>query len=178
MEKGALLSIYSVFLIGFSLIFFSCINNNEELIMSQINVIPKPGKTILKDGFLDLKQVNEILLSSGNDAEATIADIIKRFLIPVNEIPIRIGNHRTPNSFFIEIDSDLDLGEEGYRLSVNSDNSVEINSLSYAGLLYGYQTFRQICDPDLESEKGLTSTSIPCLEIIDEPEFEYRGMHK
>ena len=98
-------------------------------------------------------------------------------MTPVNELPIRIKNHRTSNSFFIKIDRDLDLGEEGYRLSIDSDNSVEINSLSYAGLFYGYQTFRQVCDPELESEKGLMSTSIPCLEIIDEPEFGYRGMH-
>ena len=145
--------------------------------MSKIKVIPNPLETILKEGVLDLKQVDEILLASGNDAEAGIADIVKRFLTPVNELPIRIRSHRKPNSFFIKIDRDLDLGEEGYRLSIDNDNSVEINSLSYAGLFYGYQTFRQICDPDLESEKGLTSTSIPCLEIIDEPEFGYRGMH-
>ena len=115
--------------------------------MSKINVIPNPLETTFKEGFLDLKQIDEILLASGNDAEAAIADIVKRFLTPVNQLPIRINNCRTPNSFFIKIDRNLDHGEEGYRLSVNSDNSVEINSLSYAGLFYGYQTFRQICDP-------------------------------
>ena len=145
--------------------------------MSKINVIPNPLETTLKEGFLDLKQIDEILLASGNNAEAAIAEIVKRFLTPVNELPIRIKNHRTPKSFFIKIDRDLDLGEEGYHLSIDSDNSVEINSLSYAGLFYGYQTFRQICDPELESEKDLMSTSIPCLEIIDEPKFGYRGMH-
>ena len=80
MKKGTLLSDYSVFLIGFSLILFSCTNNNEELIMSKINVIPKPAKTTLKSGFVDLKQVNEILLASGSEAETAIADIIKGFL--------------------------------------------------------------------------------------------------
>ena len=161
MKKGALLSIYSVFLIGFSLILYSCTNKREELNMSKIKVIPNPLETILKEGVLDLKQVDEILLASGNDAEAAIAEIVKRFLTPVNQLPIRIRSHRKPNSFFIKIDRDLDLGKEGYRLSINSDNSVEINSLSYTGLFYGYQTFRQICDPELESKRGLMSTSIP-----------------
>ena len=177
MVRYTFLQNVSVYLIGFSLILFSCTNKREELNMSKINVIPNPLETTLKEGFLDLRQIDEILLASGNDAEAAIADIVKRFLTPVNQLPIRINNHRTPNSFFIKIDKDLDLGEEGYRLSIDSDNSVEINSLSYAGLFYGYQTFRQICDPELENEKDLMSTSIPCLEIIDEPEFGYRGMH-
>ena len=177
MKRCTLLQNVSVYLFGFYLILFSCANKRDELNMSKINVIPNPKETTLREGFLDLKQIDEILLASGSDAEAAIADIVKRFLTPVNQLPIRINNHRTPNSFFIKIDKDLDLGEEGYRLSIDRDNSVEINSLSYAGLFYGYQTFRQICDPELENEKDLMSTSIPCLEIIDEPEFGYRGMH-
>ena len=107
MKKGTLLSDYSIFLIGFSLILFSCTNNNEELIMSKINVIPKPAKTTLKDGFVDLKQVNEILLASGSEAETAIADIIKGFLSPIKNLSIKTGGGRSPNSLFIKIDSDL-----------------------------------------------------------------------
>ena len=44
-------------------------------------------------------------------------------------------------------------------------------------MFYGYQTFRQICEPDLEGGKNEDSTKIPCLEIVDEPIFSYRGMH-
>ena len=177
MKKGTLLSDYSIFLIGFSLILFSCTNNNEELIMSKINVIPKPAKTTLKDGFVDLKQVNEILLASGSEAETTIADIIKGFLSPIKNLSIKTGGVRLPNSFFIKIDSSLSLGEEGYGLSIDRNNSIKIESVSYAGLFYGYQTFRQICEPDLEGGKNEESTKIPCLEIVDEPIFSYRGMH-
>ena len=177
MKKGALLSIYSVFLIGFFLILFSCTNNNEELIMSEINVIPKPAKTILKDGFLDLKHVNGILLASGSEAETAIANMVKRFLSPVKDLSIKTGGGGSPNSLFIKIDSDLSLGEEGYNLSINTNNSIEIKSISYAGLFYGYQTLRQICEPGLESGKIEEPTKIPCLEIVDEPIFSYRGMH-
>ena len=177
MKKGTLLSDYSVFLIGLSLILFSCTNNNEELIMSKINVIPKPAKTTLKDGFVDLKQVNEILLASGSEAETAIADIIKGFLSPIKNLSIKTGGVRLPNSLFIKIDSSLSLGEEGYSLSIDRNNSIEIKSVSYAGLFYGYQTFRQICEPDLDGGKNEDSTKIPCLEIVDEPIFSYRGMH-
>ena len=90
MVRYTFLQNVSVYLIGFSLILFSCTNKREELNMSKINVIPNPLETTLKEGFLDLKQVDEILLASGNDAEAAIADIVKRFLTPVNELPIRI----------------------------------------------------------------------------------------
>jgi len=145
--------------------------------MSKINVIPKPAKTTLKDGFVDLKQVNELLLASGSKAENAIADIIKGFLSPIKNLSIKTGGVRLPNSLFIKIDSSLSLGEEGYGLSIDRNNSIEIKSVSYAGLFYGYQTFRQICEPDLEGGKNEDFTKIPCLEIVDEPIFSYRGMH-
>ena len=96
--------------------------------MSKINVIPKPAKTTFKDGFVDLKQVNEILLASGSEAETAIADIIKRFLSPIKNLSIKTGGVRLPNSLFIKIDSSLSLGEEGYSLSIDRNNSIEIKN--------------------------------------------------
>ena len=84
MKRYTFLQNVSVYLIGFSLILFSCTNKREELNMSQINVIPNPLETTLKEGVLYLKQIDELLLSSGNNAEASIAEIVKRFLTQVN----------------------------------------------------------------------------------------------
>ena len=68
MKRCTLLQNVSVYLLGFYLILFSCANKRDELNMSEINVIPIPRETTLREGFLDLKQIDEILLSSGNDA--------------------------------------------------------------------------------------------------------------
>ena len=55
---------------------------------------------------------------------------------------------------------------EGYVLKIAED-SVTINAGTEAGAFYAIQTLRQI----FENEE------IPCLEIHDKPDFEYRGFY-
>ncbi|WP_455632775.1 glycoside hydrolase family 20 protein [Parabacteroides sp.] len=55
---------------------------------------------------------------------------------------------------------------EGYALSV-TDKGIELRAASASGLFYGEQTLRQLYTP-----KG-----IPCVSIVDNPRFPYRGLH-
>lgn len=55
---------------------------------------------------------------------------------------------------------------EGYCLKISED-SVTINAGTEAGAFYAIQTLRQIFEND----------EIPCLEIHDKPDFEYRGFY-
>ena len=43
-------------------------------------------------------------------------------------------------------------------------------------MFYGFQTFRQLCDPELE-KKVVKDLLIQNCEILDMPKFGYRGMH-
>lgn len=56
--------------------------------------------------------------------------------------------------------------EEGYVLNVGK-NGVEISSKGASGLFYGVQTLIQLAEGESE---------IPCLSIVDEPRYPYRGM--
>ena len=46
-----------------------------------------------------------------------------------------------------------------------------------SGLFYGFQSFRQLCDPKLEKGLRPQNSFIPSCEITDSPSFSYRGMH-
>lgn len=61
---------------------------------------------------------------------------------------------------------DQGIRAEGYRLTVDRKH-VLLTAADSAGLFYGRQTLRQLA----------TTRGIPCVEILDNPRFAYRGMH-
>jgi len=73
-----------------------------------------------------------------------------------------------------------DLGQEGYELEI-SPSKISLLANRNAGLFYGVQTLFQLLPPLApETEQGLQdnqSITLPCLRIVDEPRFPYRGMH-
>ena len=71
----------------------------------------------------------------------------------------------------VDLDPGLEseIGAEGYRLNIDS-NQVVLSAGKSAGLFYGLQTLRQLLPPEPGKE-----ISLPCLSIIDQPRFEWRG---
>ena len=59
-----------------------------------------------------------------------------------------------------------EIRPEGYRLKVTR-RGIDLTALDSAGLFYGRQTLCQLA----------TAQGIPCVEIIDNPRFGYRGIH-
>lgn len=84
---------------------------------------------------------------------------------PLN-VMVGSGNVKMPCEIVVSLDTALNA--EGYRLTVGK-SGISIVGGSDAGVFYGRQTLAQ-----LERQFG---GKIPCVEIFDEPRFEYRGMH-
>jgi hexosaminidase len=61
------------------------------------------------------------------------------------------------------------IGNEGYILVISRDD-VYISTNSEQGFYYGMQSYKQIV-------KAHEGKKIPCLEIVDQPNYSYRGMH-
>jgi hexosaminidase len=61
--------------------------------------------------------------------------------------------------------------KEAYQLSVKP-NQISINASNPAGIFYGIQTLLRL----LPLEKN-ASLSLPCVDIDDEPQYKWRGMH-
>ena len=78
----------------------------------------------------------------------------------------------------IAISSDASLRPESYRLAVGPD-VVRIQAADAAGLLYAFQSIRQLLPPEIERERVVPGIDwrLPAVEILDYPRFPYRGMH-
>ena len=78
---------------------------------------------------------------------------------------------------FVSLSPDYDIPEEGYVLVIGEGQTIDLKASSASGLFYGFQSFRQLCDPGLEIGSKPQNTNIPICTIEDSPVFGYRGMH-
>ena len=152
-------------------------DNNTRSNMNKINIIPKPKSVKLNTHSIDLGLINKIATATNSDSEIKIAKMVQELVSPIKKLPVETSSEKTPGSIFVMINNDKNFPKEGYSLSVADQNTVEILASSYAGLFYGYQTFRQLCSPLLESGGKPVNSIVPGVDIIDEPSFGYRGMH-
>jgi len=71
------------------------------------------------------------------------------------------------NAIVLTLGGPESLGEEGYQLSVSSEQ-VRVTARKPAGAFYGVQTLRQLLDN--------AKRSFPAVEITDVPRFKHRGL--
>jgi hexosaminidase len=63
---------------------------------------------------------------------------------------------------------------EGYRLKI-VNTTITLEAHTGAGMFYAIQTLRQLMPPSVETGNG-SKVQVPCVEIEDQPSFEWRGM--
>jgi len=80
---------------------------------------------------------------------------------PPASTPIRLVNTTRANH----------LGPEAYHLVIDA-NGIVINATSGAGFFYGAQSLLQIVTSD-----GIRPATIPFVDIVDSPEYRWRGLH-
>ena len=145
--------------------------------MNDIKIIPKPESQISSPGNVDIRKLEKILVSTNNDSALKIAEMIQGLLLPIRNLDIERTTQITPNSISILLDDKGTFPHEGYALKVGGENTVSIEASSYPGLFYGFQSFRQICGPELEAGEKPKTSLLSGVEIVDSPAFGYRGMH-
>ncbi len=77
---------------------------------------------------------------------------------------------------FVEVKIDSSLGEEEYKLQVESDRVV-ITAATHRGVFYATQTIRQLLPSQFESSAQVADVawSLPLVEVQDAPSIGYRG---
>ena len=68
------------------------------------------------------------------------------------------------------------LPNEGYKMSITPEHGIEIWASSPAGAFYGIQSLSTMVDPDA-LQQSVAEMRFPCIEVIDQPRFAYRGLH-
>ncbi len=137
-----------------------------------INIIPMPQSLVQQQGSFTLSSNTKVAATS---SEAKV--VAEYFIAKMNRATgYHIGVAES-GDIQLTIDPSLQMGEEGYTLSVTGE-SVKIAAKSAHGLFYGMQSFMQLLPAEIESPsevKGIAWTA-QAVDIKDEPRFGYRGV--
>ena len=142
---------------------------------NELYIIPNPSSSIINSGKLNLKLIKEISLINNSKSEKTCGILFQKIFSNINPIKI-IKKSKNENQIIIELNSAFKIKKEGYYLNIGKNNSIIIKASSASGLFYGFQTFKQIYNSELENQPT-NQFFIQKSEISDSPKFSYRGMH-
>ncbi len=164
-------------LLIFLVIFTSLIKGETSEVIS---VIPRPVKAELKEGTFVLTPETLIVVTEGVGG---IGEYLAELLAPATAFKLEVKkiSQAKGQANCIVLQISLEEGnpaDEGYRLSVDRDRVV-ISARAQAGIFYGIQSLRQLLPVEIErgsKVKEITEWQIPCVEIKDEPRFQWRGL--
>lgn len=134
---------------------------------TDINVIPKPQKVSLKQGYFSLTSKTKLVYSE--KTLKSVAEVYQNVL--KNEFSIDVAsqlNGKTTGKNIIYLQLEAKLGKEAYVLDVQADKIV-CKASSDVGLFYGLQTLAQL----IKTENG--KSTVPSVEIEDAPVYGWRG---
>ncbi len=133
---------------------------------SEINVIPKPQKVSLGQGYFSFNPQTKLVYA--DNALKSVADAYQDVLKNEFSIQVTQQNNKvlSKNAIYLQLDSKL--GKEAYVLDVQTDKIV-CKASSNAGLFYGLQTLAQL----IQTENG--KSTVPAVLIEDAPVYGWRG---
>jgi hexosaminidase len=157
------LSLASFFLVS------SCTTNGPS--MEESGLIPIPLTISVGDGSLVLGADLSIQLIGTNQGLKSVGDYLANRIRPATGFDAPVGT----SDGMIVLELIYGDASEAYELTI-SDNEARITSTSAAGIFYGTQTLMQLFPTAIESATLITRDwTIPTGNIIDKPEFSYRG---
>jgi len=145
---------------------------SSHLIGQSLSIIPKPSQTSIGEGSFVLNKTAGIGVDASNAELKSIAAAFNehlnnsyKFTLPVNE--------KGKDGVSLKLIKNLPVGEEGYLLKVDK-KGILITAKTAAGIFYGIQSLKQLI-PLNQGENA--SLNIPCVDINDQPRFQWRGLH-
>ena len=156
---------------------FCCNNHQNSMNEITIDIIPKPKHIEKPNSSLELNSIDGIHLENNSKYEDFIGQLIRNFLKPIKELKIEHGKSNSSKKINISLKAKHKLKREEYRLIIDDRGFIALEASHEPGLFYGFQSFRQLCDPMLEKGVVPKNLFIPSCIITDSPTFSYRGMH-
>jgi hexosaminidase len=159
--------------LSLTLLLFSAIGQGEK---PDISIIPIPVSMQQYPGFLDLKN-NMVISYTGDSNVYKVALQLSKKIADASGYHISIEKNSVKALIYLELVSDSQTGNEGYKLSVTPQR-VRITAYRPAGLFYGIQTVFQLLPKEIESKTIVRNIGwkIPSVEITDKPRFTWRGL--
>ena len=157
------------------IVFFALFYSLNAQSQNLTPILPEPLSVNYKQGVFKIDSELEIY-SPNLNLQFEIADFIKT--IEKNTLPnstqFKITQSKPLKKQYIQLktlseSSRKKVSKEYYQLNIESEK-ITIEAKEPSGFYYGLNTLSQLL---LSNVKG----EIPCLEIQDEPQFTWRGMH-
>ncbi len=169
----------SILFIGCFMGFIACSTTPEiETDLATEDIIPIPVSVNATGKAFVLSQATRIAVAGENEVALGVGKFLANKLKPSTGFATEVfssDNTDENNVIHLEIKPDEELGDEGYHLAINPDNIV-LSANKAAGLFYGAQTILQLLPSDVfKSTKQEGPWIIPTGEIVDFPEYSYRG---
>ncbi|MDC1106655.1 family 20 glycosylhydrolase [Prolixibacteraceae bacterium] len=146
----------------FFVLFLGCKDSNVE--NGNLDVLPKVVSSEIIDGVYVVS--NELRVATNT---ALLREVVKTGGELLHEAAgVTLKRSKESPNIRVVLSRGLKLNLEGYRLQVSEDGIV-IEVKDKKGVLYAFQTLVQLMTMD---ETG--QISIPCVNIVDYPKYEYR----
>ncbi|NCU02687.1 MAG: family 20 glycosylhydrolase [Chitinophagaceae bacterium] len=137
----------------------------------QVSIIPQPVELKLNEGNFSIDNNTSVQF---NASQAALKPAVDFFLNAVNDISGITLQQNKPTAKKVEfvLAAQTAFKPEAYSLTV-TPSLIQIKASSYAGIFYGIQSVLQTL-PQVRTNAAL---QVPCMQIMDEPRFKWRGMH-
>ncbi|MFX0101847.1 MAG: beta-N-acetylhexosaminidase [Candidatus Hodarchaeota archaeon] len=140
-------------------------------------IIPKPSDVVSIPGHFSMDK--DIQVYYHEDCKEIVELLIDLLENAIGiEIPSKIYNEdENPQGIILDLKPKLkNIGKEGYNILI-TPRRIHVKARTKRGIFYSVQTMRQLL-PSWAEDKELkrrVDLQLPCIEITDNPEFEWRG---
>lgn len=136
---------------------------------NSLPLIPQPKELKRMDGNFTVNRNTKIVVKDA--AFQNEADLFNQFLLLNYGFELQIVSHTKGHTNIIEIQKATEGKSGSYTLNI-LPSKIQIASNENQGVFYGFQTLIQLLP--LTKDQQII---FPCLQIKDEPKYQWRGMH-
>jgi hexosaminidase len=159
-----------------SLFCFSVLLGFSQQKEKSISVLPEPVSISRGTGYYTLPAVIIVSIPNLPELKTTTESILGKLAATGKKVALAKGKTASIRFELTKV-HDMELHEEGYRLSVKPSGIV-ITANKPAGLFYGAQTLWQLLPQEIVSKSIVNGVKwqAPVVEIRDYPRFAWRGL--
>jgi hexosaminidase len=159
-----------------SLFCFSVLLGFSQQKEKSISVLPEPVSIARGTGYYTLPAVIIVSIPNLPELKTTTESILGKLAATGKKVALAKGKTASIRFELTKV-HDMELHEEGYRLSVKPSGIV-ITANKPAGLFYGAQTLWQLLPQEIVSKSIVNGVKwqAPVVEIRDYPRFAWRGL--
>ncbi|MCX2576216.1 beta-N-acetylhexosaminidase [Pedobacter sandarakinus] len=150
----------------------------EAISSVQIAIIPEPVSLMKKAGMFTLPENVIIQAPKSGELKQSVAFLTDRIGTATGKFVSNVNNANHPTiKLILNSQADAQLGNEGYRLSVNPTQIV-ITANKPAGIFWASQSLIQLFPAAIESKEEVENFKwkLPCVDVVDYPKLGWRGL--